>query len=651
MAHRLFGTFILLLVSGLFLSAQTGGGSSTPPSGSPVRIEEEVIVTATRSEAGLHTIGSSVTVISRAELERHHFQTIEEALATVPGLQMVRSGARGQVVSVLIRGAKSDQTLVMVDGIELNDPMNPSRGFDLGWLSLANVERIEVIRGPQSTIFGSDAIAGVIHIITRTGTEKPAVTVSAEGGSYNTWNFRGEVAGQHKNLRYSLAVAQAYSSGFSAADELFGNTEADGMRDISANGKFQYIFNPQLDATVTFHISDGRVDLDNWGGPYGDDPNYQQWQQRLSALAELRYAHPSGFWQQSAQFSYAGTDRDYRNDVDPDHPADRSEGNYNGIIRKVSWQNLFFPVKGHVVTAGYEFEEETGSSYYRSEGAWGPYEEQFPGRSASTHGVYFQDQLQYGEVFFLTGGVRLDHHSQFGNDWNFRVAPVLLVPSTRTRFHASAGTGFKAPTLYQLYAPPSGWGPIGNPGLQPEQSWAVDGGVEQYLLGQTVWIGATAFYNRYDDLIDFTNGYQNVGRARSAGLELTARWAPVRAFRTGWSYTLTEAMNLDTGEELLRRARHLFAGSWEYAPWDPLKLTGQVVVKGPRWDMNYSVFPYERVWMGTSGVVDLLVSYQLRRDLETYVKLQNILDSRAEEIYGYATPGFGAYGGIVWHIR
>ena len=300
MAHRLVGTFILLLVSCFVPFAQTGGGSSTPTPGSPVRIEEEVIVTATRSEASLHTIGSSVTVISRAELERQHFQTIEEALATVPGLQMVRSGARGQVVSVLIRGAKSDQTLVMVDGIELNDPMNPSRGFDLGWLSLANVERIEVIRGPQSTIFGSDAIAGVINIITRTGAEKPAVTLSAEGGSYNTWNFRGEVAGEHKHLRYSLAVAQAYSSGFSAADEQFGNTEADGMRDTSASGKFQYTFNPQLDATVTFHVSDGRVDLDNWGGAYGDDPNYQQWQQRLSALAELHYAHPSGYWQQSA---------------------------------------------------------------------------------------------------------------------------------------------------------------------------------------------------------------------------------------------------------------------------------------------------------------------------------------------------------------
>ena len=122
-------------------------------------------------------------------------------------------------------------------------------------------------------------------------------------------------------------------------------------------------------------------------------------------------------------------------------------------------------------------------------------------------------------------------------------------------------------------------------------------------------------------------------------------------FRTAWSYTLTEADTLDTGEELLRRARHLASGSWEIRPWERLRLAGQAVIKGPRWDMDYSAFPARRVRMGTSGVVDLLVSYQVSRDVETYVKLQNILNSQAEEIYGYAIPGFGANGGVVWNIR
>jgi vitamin B12 transporter len=247
--------------------------------------------------------------------------------------------------------------------------------------------------------------------------------------------------------------------------------------------------------------------------------------------------------------------------------------------------------------------------------------------------------------------VRLDHHSQFGNDVNVRVAPVLVWPGSGTRIRASVGTGFKAPSLYQLYAPPSAWGPMGNLNLQPEQSWSVDAGVEQYAHSQTFWVGLTGFYNHYQDLIDFVDGYQNVGRARAAGLELSARWMPVKAFRTGWNYTLTRAENLDTGEELLRRARHVVAGNWEVAPWERLRLAGEVVVKGPRWDMDYSSFPYRRVKMGTSGVVDMLVSYKVRLDLEAYVKLQNLLDSRAEEIYGYAVPGFGAYGGIVWTIR
>lgn len=645
--------FCLVILAGLLWGAAGClRADSPPPPGDPDQppaFQDTVVVTATGNETPLKTIGGSVTVLSRADLLRGRYRTVEEALAATPGVQVIRSGSTGHAATVMIRGAKSEATLVMMDGIELNDPMSPGRGFDFGNLTLDNVERIEIMRGPQSMLFGSDATGGVINIITRTGEGKPSVTASLEAGAYRTWIVQAGMSGGNKTCQYGFSASRSESDGFSAAAADYGNTEPDGWRNATISGRIHAEVAPGLESDVTVHFLDARLDLDNWGGAYGDDPNYRQFQQQVMGRAELQYRHPGGFWRQMLGFSYADTGRDYRNDEDSSHPGESSRGTYKGILKKLEWQHLLFPWKSHVITAGYEFQQEQGYSDYRSDSFWGPYIANFPNSSSSTHSLYVQDQMEIGQAFFLTGGARLDDHERFGRHASYRIMPVLLQSRTGTRWHAGLGSGFKAPSLYQLYAPATEWGAVGNPDLRPERSLSVDGGVDQFLFRQTVWVSATGFYNRFDDLIDFTDGYRNVGRARTAGAEVVVNWVPSRRFNLSSAYTFTASRNLDTGQELARRASHIWTGGVEFKPSSSLRLFSQLLVKGRRWDMDYSGYPAVRVWMEPYAQLDVLLSYRWRRQVEFYGKFQNLLDPDAEDIFGYALPGRAAYGGVKWN--
>jgi len=617
----------------------------------PIRIENEIVVTATRNEVELKTLGNAVTVLTREDILKNGYQTVSEAIVATPGIQVNSNGSYGSVTSVSIRGANSEHTLVLIDGVEANDPMSPSRGFDFGNLTTDNVERIEIIRGPQSTIYGSDAMGGIINIITRSGESRPLFTAGFEVGKYNTWKVNAGLAGSAKGLRYAVSASRSESHGFSSANKIYGNTEDDGWRNTTFDGKLQFDFSDNLNTTFSFRFTDARNDLDNYGGPYGDDVNYLGDLNQLIARGDLNYTHSSGYWQQSLSFSYADTQRENINDIDESHPFDSSCGLYKGITKKLSWKHQFFPFKDHVITAGYEFQREQGHSTYHSESMWGPFESIFPEEKAVLQSFYVQDQFQAGDIFFLTGGLRADHHDQFGNDVNYRIAPVILLPSSETRFHASFGTGFKAPSLYQLYAPATDWGNVGNPELEPEHSWTVDGGVDQFLLNKTVWLSLTGFYNRFENLIVFVDGYENLDNANSSGLELQGRWAPNHYFDTFWSYTLTHSEDRGTGEELLRRAKHVVTGNLEITPRPWVSIIGQFLYRGARYDIDFLTWPASRVKMDGITHINVLLTFKVTDHVDLYGKFYNLLNDKTEEIYGYGVPGFAAYGGIRLRLR
>jgi vitamin B12 transporter len=339
--------------------------------------------------------------------------------------------------------------------------------------------------------------------------------------------------------------------------------------------------------------------------------------------------------------SWTGARREHANPFDEGHPQEREDGLYHSDLFKLDWQNNVFLRPSHTLTAGLELEQEKGRSLYVSEGPYGTYESPFPSVQAGSAGLYFLDHWEVRDRFFVTAGVRAESHARSGPALTFRVAPAFLVAATGTRLKASLGTGFKSPSLYQLFAPETSWGPVGNPDLKPERVTGYDVGIEQRLARGRVVLGLTWFDNRFRDLVDFdfAAGYVNIGRARTKGLEASAEARPVDGVRLSASYTSLSARDLDAGTDLLRRPQDKLAAGAEARLFGRFDLAVAAAWVGRRPDLDFSVYPYQTVILRGYVLLDAVLTAPLGRGLELFVRAANILDSRYEAVWGYGAPG------------
>ena len=606
---------------------------------------EEIVVTASRIEEPVKEVASSVTVITGKEIEERKAKTVLEVLKGVPGLDVSQSGGPGRLTRIFIRGAKSEHTLIMIDGVEMNDPMDTGRGYDFSKLTMDNIERIEIIRGPQSTLYGSDAMGGVINIITKKGEGKPKFFLSGEAGSYYTYNGSAGLSGGTKRFNYSFGFSHFDTKGFSAADKKYGNTEKDGHRNTSFSTRLGITPLESLDIDFILRFMDSRTDLDQGGGANKDDPNYVSDTRELFLRTQGRLLLFDGLWEQKLGFSYADHDRDYRDKRDPLHPFDSSKGSYDGRMWKFDWQHNLFLHKTNTLTAGVEYEKEEGESEYFSESMWGPYSSIFPERSASTKALYLQDKLSLFDSLFATLGLRVDDHSRFGTRTTFRIAPAYLFKKTGTKIKATYGTGFKAPSLYQLFAPPTAWGPVGNENLKPEKSKGWDGGVEQSFFNEKVAFGITYFRNDFKDLIDWhwAKGYININRAKTEGVEISLLVRPVKDLTLNANYTYTDTEDKETGERLLRRPAHKGSFGLDYRFLEKGNANLNLLYVGKRDDFT----PYpKRGEVGSYTLVNLATSYDVHKNLQVFGRIENLFNKKYEDVWGYGTPGFSIYGGI-----
>jgi len=632
--------FVFFLSSFVFLSVGFAAEEENQTEEQKQKVTlKPIVVTATKTEESIEEVASSTSVITAQELDNSKNMTVQEALRKVPGLDITSQGGLGRNTSVFIRGARSEDTLVMIDGMEINDPITPARTFNFADLLTNNIDRIEVVRGPQSTLYGSDSIGGLVNIITKKGTGKPKFSLFTEGGSDET--FREVLSGDGKIGRwdYSFSGTRVDSNGVSADDNYENNA-------FSGRMGYQLFDRGALD--FVFCSIDAKVHLDDWDFMNFrtiNDPNYIE--ETNSQFYLTRYTQQiTDFWDSILKFGYYTTSRDDRDKPDSHEPTYSAKGWYDASIIKGDWQNNWYLGDIDVVTMGIEYEEETGESFYVDN--WG--ESRFPEKTVNNKAFYFQNQLKLFSRFFLTGGVRVDDHQTFKTETNYKVALAYLIRSIGTKFKGTWGTGFKAPSLYQLYAPPipAYWFLGGNKKLKPEESDSFDAGIEQYLFDEKLFFSFVYFYNDYSNYItyytypDWTSTYINLNNAKAKGYEMELTVNPLENFTISANYTRTDTRDKSNGGQLLRRPKHKAGMAINYVFQKNFQANLTLNYVGRRIDWtsgnNNIGKSYTRV--------DLAGSYTINEHFQVFSRIENLFNEHYHEIQGYDTAGISAFGGV-----
>lgn len=583
---------------------------------------ENTVLTPTRTEALAGQIGSSYTVITGEQIARSQQTNVADVLRGTPGLDVVQQGPTGGVTSVFLRGANSQHTKVLIDGIPVNDPSNASRMFDFSQLSVDNVERIEVLRGPQSTLYGSDAIGGVVNIITKRGEGPLSVRAELMGGSFGTARESLNVSGGAKDYYYSFGTSYSQTDGISAADARFGNREKDGDRKANFSGRFGWTPSENVDVDYVFRYVDQDADVDDalFSGPVPTTDNLIR-QNRTNAFfnrIQARAMALDGLWEQKVGFNLTDYDR-------LDTAPMWGEPRYLGQARQFDYQSNLFLNERNTLTFGTDYLDEDASDTVVA-------------RSQHNTGIYVEDQLRLTERWSATAGFRWDDHSAAGRASTYRLTTLYRLP-TGTGFHGSLGTGFRAPALAENYFP------YGNPNLRPERSKGWDCGIEQPLLGGRLVVDGTYFRNDFVDLIQYdfnTWQVENIGRAFSSGVELTARYQFNEATTLFANYVYTFTEDLATGLPLLRRPPHKASVGVNRRLWcDQANLYAQLLYVGSRRDS----FDGESIYLGEYFLLNVATTYDVSRSCQLFARIDNVLDQNYEEVYGYGTPGIAFYGG------
>jgi vitamin B12 transporter len=601
----------------------------------------QIIVTGTGIDSTLENTGSSVTVLTEQDLKDGQYRNVLNAIRQVAGVDVVQSGGNGGNTGVFLRGANSEHTLVLLDGIELNNPATANRSFNLANLTLENIERIEIIRGPQSTIYGSDAMGGVINLISKKAKNGVQANVSSEAGSYNTFNQIGNLSYGSEDFELSSGVTRQDIGGISAADARYGNKEQDDYQNTSLSNRMRYAPTKGVEATNTLRYTRSHSNLDNCGGAGCDDPNRWIRNNEFFTRGDLSAKLLDDTLTPSAHIAYTRHSLDDVNSSDA-NSAELLNSGFNGDIVTVGSRVSWSPSEVLSSVVGAETQAERASSFYSSDGAFGPYQDNFYGQEARTNSAFLESRLSYNKRAYLDAGVRHDNHSIFGGKTTFKVAPVLHVTDT-TKLRGSVGTGFKAPSLVQLYSS------YGNRDLQAETSTGWDVGIDQDIIKDKLTTSFALFHNDYNELITFSPAtfiLENINRATAQGFEVGANYYLLDDLSLRLAYTYTDTENKTTGEALLRRPRNKNSLTVVYSPTSRWRGQLQWRVYSSRFDSDFNAYPPERVTLGGYGLVDIALSYKLSDSLELFSRIDNLFDKEYQDVLGFGTMGAAAYAGL-----
>ncbi len=645
-------TFIFfIMISASFLSAQDTSTESKNPESAKTEDTADnaitlgnIVVTATRTEIDRRETGTSLTVITEDDIKKSGKTNLADALNNVPGVTINRNSVFGGQASVYIRGTDTGNILVMIDGIEVNDPSSPYREFDFSNLMLENIERIEILRGPQSTLYGSDASGGVINIITKKGKGDPKISLLFEGGSFMTFREGIAVSGSSEKIDFSFSASNLKTEGISKAAKPDGadyTPEKDGYKNITVASRVGVDILDKSRIDFSFRYIDTASELDD--GALAEDPNFKYFTKIICTGAQFKQPL-TGWWQHVVSLSYMDQLRTARDSADETDPTSMNEW-YEGTSKKAGWQHNFNIYDKDTVTAGVEIEEETGSYLFYDDFGYGPSAGNLDEKKAQTLSYYGQNHLRLMDMIFITLGGRIDDHREFGTHFSYKASGAFIIQRIETRLKGNYGTGFKAPSIYQLYDPI-----YGNKDLDPEESRCFDFGFDQKIFNDRISLGATYFNNYYRNMLTFglvTSKFENIGEATMKGIEGEITVQPLDNLKISYVHTYQVTEDKETKEELVRRPHNQSSLVINVFPLEKLNLNLIMLYVGKRADNYYNSITYatDEKTLGSYFKVDLAASYDLLDNLQIFGRVENMADKKYQESYGYAMPGRSFYGG------
>ena len=591
----------------------------------PARNLDPVVITATKVETPQERLGASVSVITGDEIEEKNYPTVEEALRHVPGVDIQRSGGLGKTTSIRIRGAGAQQVQVMVDGMRVK---SPTLGIaELSDLSVDAIERIEIVRGPQSTLHGADAIGGVVNIITRKGQGPARGTVHVEAGTFETYRERATLSGAWKAFSYSVSASHYDTRGYLKNDDATQSAMA---------GRFDYDFPWQGTLSLKGRYAKTETDLPifNTLPTTVFDPNSQQ--QSETWLYNLTYDQKiTTWWDSHLRYGQWFNRSGFQNPPPPGGFTTISQ--INTERREAEWLNNVHMGKWNTLTLGAEHRDELGSNrgMFRKE--------------INVKSLFAQDELRLFDRVILGGGIRHEENDAFGEALTGRASFAVLVPETGTKVRGAWGEGFRAPTVNDLFFPG-----FGNPRLQPENSVSWEVGVDQKLWSNRIRVGATYFHNDFENLIQIINipgtflfQPSNIGTAKSEGVEVYGEIDPVDWLTVYANYTYTRTEDLQTFKPLRRFPHNRWATGATFR-WDTLTLFAEAVVVSEQFESATNVRSYNRGHhrVDVGGTYQLWGRWGLMEKAELTARFNNITDERYHEIFGFPAPGFNCLIGL-----
>jgi vitamin B12 transporter len=624
----------------------------------------ERVVTATRVPTLAEQIPAGVTVIDRQTIETRGYTTLADALETVPGLHIVQSGGPGGNASVFIRGTDSNHVLVLRDGVPVNDPSDPDGAFNFGVDSLADVDRIEVIRGPMSSMWGSGAIGGVINLITRQGSGGPHVTAEAAGGVPLTGQFGATVYGSEGMFDYNLGAESQSTDGWDPMPRRTSvytdKPKGDRTQTVTVNLGVTPIAGTRFYTDLRFRTS--VFGLNELGDPAYDTSDYTGRDRSIVGTIGVTSKLFDGVWETGISVSHLDTLRRYSEPLEAADPNQTSSySRYNGRRTEIDWTNTVHipdwgPTRATALTFGALHREDTSNSYLDGNYGGYPYLSNINATDRYDAGNAGLQSTLFGRLT-LTGGVREEGATYGGDAFTWRTGGVLAVPEAWSRLKLSYGTAFLAPSLYDLFGVDSD-GYVGNPNLRPERSrgWEAGWAVDVPLLGRrdAATIDVTYFSNQIHNLIqvvyspDYTSSTpENVTSAHTYGVESSLTLRPVDWAEAVLSWTHTHAVD-NTGAPLLRRPHNQASANLRLTPLPGLSIAPELIYASGAEDylVDDNGFP-AGVGMTKSGLIfNLTVTYEVMPHVTMFADARNIGNSRYEPASGYQTPGPSFLAGV-----